>query len=248
MDPDVRRELERILEKHLRDIISKYASYVDHLRVAIEEKGVSAAALRSYLLSLSATGASFKGQKLTLLSDKRPELLKCSTVIDIFDFLTTECASYLNYDIFQFVLKHYNITDDNEVFKYPEHLKAYINKHKISEFTKINPLLKTKNGCKELILKYDIETTCRLAKLTDLKKLIADILEISSLALEIVDVEERCVIVTFIIPDSLADALFTPNTEFTPQQEKRLQAEKVLWLKCNGYTFDIKKKDEGTSV
>ncbi len=133
--------------------------------------------------------------------------------------------------------EHYKVIEDQEVLRYQEHLNAYIKKYKISEFVQINPLLKQKNGSKELILKYDIETTCTLAKVSELTKLIA---EINPSALELVDIEDGCVIVTFLIPASVADAVFTPNTVFTPQQEDELRAAKVLWLKCNGYTFDFK--------
>lgn len=241
IDPDVRRDLELILERNLREIISKYASYVDCLRIAIIEKKVSVDDLRSYLLSLSATSQSFKGPTLTLLSDKETQLQNCGTVTDVFNLLTTRCASFLNYDIFEYIRKRYSILNTQKELEYPHHLEDYIRKHKISEFTKINPLLKTKNGSKELTLKYDIETTCTLAKIQDLKKSISQVLELSSSALEIVDIEEGCVIVTFLIPISVADALFKPEKVFTPRQEEGLRATSVLWLKCNGHTFPFGK-------
>ncbi len=77
-----------------------------------------------------------------------------------------------------------------------------------------NPLLKPKNGSKELIQKYDIETTCSLAKVDGLKKLIAEIMNLNPLALELVDVKDGCVVVTFLIPASVADTIFTPDTVF----------------------------------
>lgn len=246
MEPGVRNEIERVLENHMKEIISKYASYVDFLREAIIKKKVKVDDLRSYLLSLPATCEISGSRKLFLLSDKEPELQECKTVTAIFNLLQTKCASsFLNYDIFQCILKRYKIVDTQEELQYPEHLKDYISKHEISEFIKINPLLKSKNGSKKLILKYDIKTTCSLTKLTDLKKLIANIMDMSSLALEIIDIKEGCVIVTFLIPPSIADAFFTPNTVFTPQQEKEMRAASVLWLKCNGRTFHFDKQSQG---
>lgn len=239
INSDMKRDLEVILEKNLIEIISKYASYVDCLRIAIKEKEVSPEDLRSYLLSLCATK---KGQKLALLSDKKSQLEKCHTISEIFNLLNAEWTSFLNYDIFQLVLQRYEICDDQEGFKYPEHLKTYIRNHQISEFAKVNPHLKSKNDSKELILKCDIKTTCSLAKIVDLKKQIAGIMNISSAALEIIDIEEGCVIVTFSIPTSVADALFTADTEITLQQEAELQAIEVLWLACNGHTFHFEKK------
>ncbi len=241
MHPDVRMDLEFILEKNLKKIIKSYGFYVDCLRTTIKEKGVSPEDLRSYLLSVSATSTTCKGQKLTLLSDKKQELEKCDTINAIFDLLTTQCASFLNYEIFQSILENYNISEDPERLKYSEHLIEYAKKHKISEFAKVNPLLKAKNGSKELIMKFDIETTCRLAKVTELKMIIAEIMDLSPSTLEIVDIEDGCVVVTFLIPASVADAIFTPNTVFTSQQKDKLRAASVLWLKCNGHTFDFVK-------
>lgn len=248
MDVGVKTELERVLHRQLQDIVTKYAVYVDCLRVAVVEKKVTVNDLVSYLLSLPATSLSRNGQNLTLLFNRETELKKRNTITEIFNILTTKCASFLNYGIFQFILKHYEINDASEELQYPKHLKAYINRHKVSEFAKINPLLKPKNGSKELIVKFDIETTCRLAKITDLRTCIANIMEISSLALEIIDIQEGCVVVCFFIPAHIADALFTPNTEFTTQQEEEFRAASVLWLKCNGCTFHFQREPhDGTN-
>ncbi len=228
-------DLEFIHENNHQEINVKYGSYVDCLCSKIEEKGVSPEALRSFLLSLSASSSSSKRKKLTLLYDFQQGLEKCDTVTAIFNFLKTKCTSFLHYDIFQRIVENYNINEDQENMKYPDHLKAYIEKHKISEFAKINPQLKPKTSSKKLTLKFDIETTCSLAKVAELEKFIADILELHPSTLEFVDIDS--VIVTFLIPASVADAIFTPNTVFTPQQEDELRAAKVLWLKCSGYTF-----------
>ncbi len=241
MDPEVRMDLKFILKKNLKEIITTYATYVDTVRVLVEKIGVSPEELRSYLLSLPATSKSSRGQELTLLSDKETELKRCDTIIEIFNYLKTKCASFLTYDIFQCTLKYYNISEDQERLRYPEHLNAYIEKHKISEFASINPLLKHKKGSKELTLKFDIKNTCKLAQVDELKNVIAEIMDLNPSALELVDIEDGCVIVTFLIPASVADAIFTANTVFTSQQEDELRAASVLWLKCNGYTFHFGK-------
>ena len=252
MHPDVKMDLEFILEKNLKEIVKKYAFYVDSLRAIIEEKGILPEALQSFLLSLPAFSDSCKGKKLSLLSDKETELKQCQTITAIFTFLTTKCASFLNYDIFESIVENYKVNkEENDKLKYHNHLKAYIEKHEVSEFVKINPLLKPKNGSKELTLKYDIETTCCLAKVDELKKFIADILDLSPSALYIVDIEDGCVIVTFHIPAPIADAIFTPNTVFTSQQEDNFQALSILWLKCNGFTFYFGKRkfeDQGIII
>lgn len=244
IDPVIKKDIKYILEKNLQEIIASYGSYVDCLREIIEEKEVSPKALRTYLLTLSAFRESSGNQMLTLMSDKKSELQKAETILDVFDFLITECASFLNCDIFERIIKRYKIDVEREKYEelqYPELLVAYIRKHQISEFVKINPLLKSKIGTKELIVKYDIESTCRLAKVKDLEKFIADMFDLLPSALEIVDIKDGCIIVTFLIPASVAEVLFTSVTTFSSDQEDQLKCAEVLWLKCNGYTFHFSK-------
>lgn len=160
-DIKAKTNLEYVLKKSLKQIIAKYASYVDYIRNKIEEKQVNVKSLRSYLMSLTATSTT---HELLLMSDKRPELYKAKDIHEIFDFLSTECCSFLNYEIFQNIVENYEISDNHEKLEYPKHLKDYMDKHKISEFVKINPLLKTRKYTKELTLKLDVESSCRLAK------------------------------------------------------------------------------------
>lgn len=111
MDPKMKKDLEFILDKNLKEIITKYASYVDCVRECVEEKGVTPEKLQTYLLSLPATT---RAQELTLLSDKKKELLETKTITEIFNFLITECTSFLNYDIFQRMLEKYKVDTDQE--------------------------------------------------------------------------------------------------------------------------------------
>ena len=178
MNPDVKMDLEFILERNLDEIITKFANYVDCLRVIIEKKEVSPREFYSYLMSLMASSKTSKGQKLALLSHKETELKQQSTIIDIFDFLKTRCASFLNYDVFQKIMEKYQIKEDQDDLKYHDHLKAYIYKHKISE-----------SDSEKLILKYDVETTCRLANVFELKKVLARILNLNPSTLHLYDIK-----------------------------------------------------------
>ncbi len=241
MDPDIKEDLEFILENNLRKINVTYACYVDTLRCTLEEKGVTPRDLRTYLVSLPAFSS--KGQTLGLLSEI--ELQQCNTVAEIFIFLKTKCTSFLDFEIFENILDYFKISKDHERLKYCEHLETFIHKHKISEFVMVNPLLeKYTKDSEKLILKYNVEQTCRLAKVKNLKRFIAKILDLNPSALQIIDIEEGCVVVTFLIPASVANAVFTPDTSFAPQQEDELRANSVLRLECNGYTFNFGKENE----
>ncbi len=84
---------------------------------------------------------------LALMSDKKLELRNKNTITEIFDFLTTECTFFLNYDIFLKIHENYNISKDQNIMSTSRLIL------KNSEFAKINPLLKSKSGSKELTLK-----------------------------------------------------------------------------------------------
>ena len=240
-------DLEYILERNLEEVLVKFASYVDCLRDAVKEKCISLEDFHSFLLKLPAFSKSHEGQMLTLLSEKKSKLKETKTFTETFDFLSTECASFLNYGIFQHIVEKYNIKEDKEELKYNDHLKAYIEKHKISEFVKINHLLLTllqnKIGSTELVLKYDIKTAERLARVTELQKFIARILNLMPSAVEIIDIDKGCVVVTFFIPAPVASAIFTSNTVFTSRERRELQAASVLWLQCNGHTIHFEKME-----
>ena len=94
-------DLEFILQKNLKDISAFYVRTVRHI---IEKNKVPLEDLHACLLSLT---TSSEVSKLTLMADKEEQLKECTTIIDIFDFLITKCASFLNYEIFEDILKYY---------------------------------------------------------------------------------------------------------------------------------------------
>ena len=130
---------------------------------------------------------------------------------------------------------------DQERLNYPQYLKDYVNKHKLSEFIDIiNPLLKSfTDSSKEIILKLDIKTTSSLAKLLDIKKSLANILGLKSAALRILDIKKGCVLVTLLLPAHLADTIFSTDRKFTTEEINQFRDLSILWLKCNGCTFEI---------
>lgn len=213
--------------------MTKYSHYVRRIRLSLRDKGLTARELCSDLLSMSATDHAEQGP--SLLSAHKDELRKATDLNDIFDFLVTEFASFLNYDIFQFMIDTYRIDHGQEELKYPKYLNAYLQKHRVSEFLEINPLLKKHTAAStELILKIDIESTSRLAKLTKLKTAIAKILDLKSASLRLLDIKDGCIVVTFLLPTPVAEFLFNKHTVLTKQQEKQIQILPILRMECNG--------------
>lgn len=209
------------------------------MRTCVQEKGITPEELRSYLKLLP---VSTKHHKLTLLNAEKKEKLKNKeTIAEIFEFIVEECyTSFLNCDIFQSIVKKYNIKEDRKELKYCDHLQAFFENHRIKEFVEVSPQLESKSKSAKLILKFDVVNTCKLAEIVELKKFVAELLEIKPSAFDIIDIKEGCIVVTLLIPTSVADALFTPDTVFTSQQEEDFRAASVLWLECNGHTYHFK--------
>ena len=70
----------------------------------------------------------------------------------------------------------------------------------------------------------------------DLKSALADILGVRSNALQLVGVDEGCVVIKFHLPAAVADRLFANG--LTSKQEADIRALSVLWLKCGGYKLE----------
>ena len=232
MDPDICMDLEVQLENNLEHIISRYSSYVDCICTSIKDKGVTITEFRAYLLSLPAFGLS---------AELKVEIVEATNMNQIF-LIVCNCASFLNYDIFEKMVEDF--IEDNEgihdILNYPEHLRAYINQHMISEFIELNPALQECSvKSTVIILKFDIQLTSKLAKVFDLKKAVAKILGLKPSELQLLDIRDGCVMVTFLISAVAAQTIFAHNKQFTPKEIEEFQALKVLCLEYDGNIYDF---------
>jgi hypothetical protein len=241
LDSDVIDDLRQQLEINLNQILRRYASFVSCILKSVEDKKVTPSTLRAYLLNLPV----FDGrknrdqQKVMLLSGIKAELEKANAVSDMFNILSAEYASFLNYDVFACIIEEYDLDEGQERLKYPDHLEAYIKKHKLCEFMEINPLLKDfSDSSKKLVIKFDIEETCSLAKMQEITKSVACALGLRKSALRILDVEDGCVVLSFLISSPVANAIFTPEMKYTAQQVESFRSISLLWLKCDEHVFD----------
>jgi hypothetical protein len=237
------------LELNRKKITNQYGSFVNFVRRSLIQKEVRAEELCAYLLSLPAFNSGHTEQEFALLSDVSDHLERAVTINNIFNVLNRKyCASFINYEIFEEMAKYYGIEPDTE---YSEHLDAYIKMHKLSEFEQINPKLNDFNGSsKKMILKFDIDKTCKLAKIQDLKKAVANVLHLKVSALRILSVEDGCIVVTFLIPSLVADYLFNSSSVFTAENVTEFRTLSVLRLECNDrvYEFDDTSQYQTTST
>ena len=186
-------------------------------------------------------------RNLMLLSAKKNEFERAASMTAIFIILKTECSSFLNYHIFESILAGFGIGDMHEDLKYPEMLKCYIKKHKVSEFIEVHPQLnKFSDATKELVIILNIEAICRVCAIMDLGEDVANVMKLEPHSLLIHEIKEACVVITFLIPAQVADVLFMGSVAdvFSPEQEKQFRELSVKVLICNGYEFDFTLNDD----
>lgn len=245
LDSDVEIDLEQQLIYNLEMIQKQYANYVDSILNIVEGKGISPIQLSSYLLNLPAFTSDKK--RLRLLAGLRAELQKAETIAEVFIILSTKYVSFLDYDIFETILKHYGTPKDVEELNYPECLKAYLEKHKVNEFVKLYPKLinpKLEKLCSNsttINVKLSTKRTQSLSTLKEVKRAVANILGIRASALRLYDVKKGCVIITLLIPTSIADVIFMESS-ITLEQIQQIQETSILWFECKGCRFDLREK------
>ena len=67
-------------------------------------------------------------------------------------------------------------------------------------------------AAKEMVLKLDIESTARLAKVDNLKQAIARIFDLDFAALRHLDLKDGCVEATFLLPTPVAECVFNKHS------------------------------------
>ena len=202
--------------------------------------------MRTFLMGLSAF--SHSEQQYTLLCDSK--LDEAIEINDIFALLLKNYASFLSYKIFKILQDEYVINEGQVELLYPELLKAYLDKLKISEFLEVKPSLAKPNiDTQKITLKLDIKLTSRLSRLENLQNGIAQILEISPAGLQILDVEPGSVIVAILVQNSIANVIFTKekNEVFTQAQIEAFRSLNVLWLRYKDYEWNFSEAEQSNT-
>jgi hypothetical protein len=182
------------------------------------------------------------GDNNFMLLSKKEDIKQAEDVYEIFIALIY-CTSFLNYSIFENIVIQFELDEGQSGLQYPGELQQYINKHTISEFIEVHPVLnKYTDGTKKLVLILDVELTCQFSMLVDVGHSVAHVMDMDECDILIHNVGKHCVIVTFLIPSFVADKIFTgPAAKiFSLDQKEQFRNLSVLQLKCNGYDFNFR--------
>lgn len=190
----------------------------------------------------------YKCQARMLLSAHREELKAATTLDAIFDILISkEYASWLNYEIFKYIVESNDLYNGDEEFMYPQKLNDFIMKHRVSNLKKMIAIKKRVNeASSELVFKFRIDSTSRLTRFNNLRKAVAGIFALNSMTFCLINVNDCCNEATFRLPTLLAKFVFNEKRVLTEKQVRQFQALPISWLKCNESVFDF--TDENIDV
>jgi hypothetical protein len=133
--------------------------------------------------------------------------------------------------------------------KYPEYFKDFVNLHKISEFFGLNPDLEPrfKVDSDVLVLKIDRIQMCdKVIEVVDLQRAIAKTLKTKPSALQLIRIEEGCILMKFLISAALKSTLI----KLSPHQKNELQRLSIVSLRCGEYKLDLSncESDHGQDI
>ena len=216
LDPKVHMDLQYQLKECRDKITTQFAAYVSKIYGRIKANQIDLSEIIHFLEN-------------KLDSD----LEGANSLDDVFRLLRRRAKTsfnFLNYRIYEFLRDTFIPEEKDEALNYPYYLKDYANKHKLSEFLEINPKLKEIiNTSKNILqIKFNTQESDKLIKVLELQQSLAPLLEVKPSALQILNIEQGCVIVTFLIPPRAAKVAFQHVREFTPEQLSRLS---VKWIK-----------------
>ena len=194
LDPKVRMDLHYLLRNYREKIRTQFACYVSEIYGKIKVRGIDISKIKDFLENVF----NFKF-----------DLEQANSLDDIFILLMRRDKTsfgFLNYHIYESLRNKFIPEERDEAFKYPDYLKAYVNKHRLSEFLEINPKLKeidTSNNIVHII--FDIQA---FDNVLELQESLAAVLEIRPSELQILNIEQFLT----------ANPEFQQVREFTPEQ------------------------------
>ena len=237
-----RDSLKQQLRANLMMICKAYSDYTDCVAVSLHKKNVNVHRLKSFSLNLYVGNDE---HNLMPLSSKRGAEDKINQFDNVYGVISALCkfTSFLNFNVFEQLINKFEIDKTQEELKYPEKLRQYVEKHTVSEFMEIHPVLNQyTDDTKKLVIILDVkQITVSVCEVLDIGQALAHIMKLDQCQLLIHNIGGGSVTVTFLIPTFIADYMFSGQKEciFSQEQIEELRKISIKMLKCNCYEFDL---------
>ena len=235
-----RDDLRQQLRTELIKINDAYAEYTHCIGNLLVKKKVDINELKAYSLRLH---AGCDEHNVKPLSSRAGDMFE--KLDNIYAVITKLCnfTSFLDCHFFEKIIHTFELDKTHEKLKYPEKLRQYIEKHTVSEFSEIHPVLcQYTDDTKELVIILDVpQITCHMSDVMDIGQAVAHIMNLKQSQLLIHNIGGGSVIVKFLILAFVAERIFSGPKDciFSQEQIEELRRVSVMVLKCNGYEFDL---------
>ena len=216
-----KQNLEFKIKMDLDKLQKSFATLQTAIRRSLKEREVSTQDVIAHVIGFGVS------------DEHKKELMALNSVDRVFITLT-DYWSFLDCDLLENIVENYGCDSDQErIEKYQEELTSFC-KRRISEVPNKNLILSSDQTHEQMVVKLNISDP-RLTIIKDLKIKICKVLSIEPWSLQIMEVKEGCVLVTFLIPIQISKCLFSKS--LTEAQREDLSNLSVLTLTCSNYGF-----------
>lgn len=220
-------DLDQQLQRHLRSIRGEYAEFIDNCAQILIEQQISVKRLLLYISNL----CTLESEKDSTMVSKL--LKEAKDIYELCLITSQHLASFINCEIFKCTLMKFGGEKGKKAWEvYSSHLNNYVEKHKVSEFTRVSTgaLIHCIDHMDKLVMKINIKSYTRLKEVCNIQARFADIMGINHSNLLLLDIKEGCVLLIFLISAPVAEAIFAIDKALTVEQTKELQELSIKWL------------------
>ena len=229
----LQRKLHANLQHETKELMVEFADLVSYTCASIKRR----VSLPEVALFLNQLESLYQVTKCTpsLLADVMDEIWKAETMEMLFRLLT-KFWSWYNHFLLEKIIGRFGDSEDQErLKKFTEKFTIY-SKHRLVDVSAAGDCLKLGDGRGKgqvpLLLKIDVEwDAIPVSQLADIQRNIASILGVESHLLYLASVRHGCILMTFLVPASLAGSAFP----LSPSQKILFASAKVKRLRCGGY-------------
>ena len=223
----------RLLEES-EDMMFAFQKLVTITSRSLTQRQVTPDDLMECLTALGGLEPSLK-VKTTPFDNRWEEMEKAGSIRQCINIIR-DYLSFFNYRTIEHIIEGLGTDKDrSELKRYKEKLAEYCRRRVFECPPKVFGLPSKSDHFAVVKLDGKLEQYT-LEQIQRFQSKLSNIISIPQYALQLISVERGCMLLTFQIPSVMKELVFPLSAD----QEKYLQTEGVLWLKCGAYQFPCK--------
>ena len=226
-------------ERSTKDLRRSYADMVLEACRALKRNDTNIQELSLFLQNTS-----------PLLKPRADELSKATSLENVFIITGDQACSWFDYDIIKDVVHRFGDSEGRRCIEtYEANFKKYSEERLPKGVKHIEIGGGSKKGGKQLVIKIDREwEEVTFRDLDKLRGSFASILGVRRRDLYLADVQEGCIMMTFVLPNQLAQKLFPTKNSLLSAQIESLKEEGVTLLRCGKLTWRASAIKKGSNI